>query len=193
MPAIALTPDEAQAYQAAATAARAKVVLCIDCGHCAAEHPTDYGGGTACVDNLDADWDGERYVKCGGCKCPELNADTTGLLHLLDRDALVPALVALHLADHCALTDGWALKVGIDHCGRFAATVTAGPDDLLSARLFGTMDGGLQIDVVVGWDRHEARFDDGMVSEWAADALDYLQASLTTALSQLADAEADGD
>ena len=47
--------------------------LCAECDHPKSEHPVDYGGGTACNRDFDADWDyeAERYFKCGGCDCPE--------------------------------------------------------------------------------------------------------------------------
>ena len=47
--------------------------LCADCIHPKSEHPRDYGNGTSCIHDLDADYDYEleRYVKCGGCDCPE--------------------------------------------------------------------------------------------------------------------------
>jgi hypothetical protein len=43
---------------------------CAECGHSKAEHPRDYGGQTRCIHELDADWDGERYIQTSGCRCP---------------------------------------------------------------------------------------------------------------------------
>jgi hypothetical protein len=47
--------------------------LCAECGHPEKEHPKDWAGGTSCIRDYDADYDyeRERYVKCGGCDCPE--------------------------------------------------------------------------------------------------------------------------
>lgn len=46
--------------------------LCYECLHPKSDHPPEYGS-SACIHDLDADYDyeAERYVKCGGCDCPE--------------------------------------------------------------------------------------------------------------------------
>lgn len=44
-----------------------------ECGHPRSDHDNDYVSFTNCNHDLDADYDYElgRYVKTGGCDCPE--------------------------------------------------------------------------------------------------------------------------